>query len=479
MIIVILFILILMVLTARTLRFRRGSACQRNPEPIRMPLPEGALERFASFIRLKTVTHNDFSKIDIKEHRRVEKFFKKNFPRASSALSLAKLNDFAYIFKWEGKNQSAKPVLFMAHFDVVPAQERGWDFPPFSGEITETEVRGRGTLDTKNSLMGILEAAESLLAEGFTPETTLYFAFGGDEEIMGLHGAVEIVKYFKDQGVSLSWVLDEGSVITKGMLTMVDSPLALVGIAEKGFANVRLSAEAVPGHASMPPKHTASGLISRAVYNMERNPFPAHLSKTVREFLISLIPRVSFAEAVVFSNLWLFAPLVKTIFKKSPTTAAMVRTTQAATVLKGSSKDNILPDTAEAIINVRILPGETKETVLSRMRKVISDPMVKVEYTEEKDVSNPVPESAVKSSGYSAIKNTINTVYPEAVTAPFLVTATTDSRHYREITDNIYRFVPMVLTGEDLKKIHGFNESISIENYKTIYNFFTELIKSL
>ena len=157
----------------------------------------------------------------------------------------------------------------------------------------------------------------------------------------------------------------------------------------------------------------------------------------------------------------------------------MVRTTQAATVLKGSKKDNILPDTAEAIINVRILPGDTKETVLSRIKKVIADPGVMAEYTSGKDASNPVPESEIKGNGYSVIQNTINIVYPEAVTAPFLVTATTDSRHYREISDNIYRFVPMVLASEDLKKIHGFNESISIDNYKTIYNFFTELIKSL
>ena len=275
--VVILFILILIV---RTLHYRRVSAYQGNPEPVRMPLPEGALERFASFVRLKTVTYNDFSRIDIKEHRKVEKFFKKNFPLTTAKLSMTKLNDFAYIFKWEGKNKSAKPVLLMAHFDVVPAQETGWDFPPFSGEITETEVRGRGTLDTKNSLTGILEAAESLLAEKFMPETTLYFAFGGDEEIMGLHGAVKIVKYFKERGISFGWVLDEGSIIAKGMLTMLNSPLALVGIAEKGFANVRLTAKAEPGHASMPPEHTASGLVSRAVYRMEKNPFPAHLSKT-------------------------------------------------------------------------------------------------------------------------------------------------------------------------------------------------------
>jgi len=479
MIILLIVLAFLFVLFLRTLRLRKKPENGAEENHMSTPLPEGALERFSSIIKLKTVTHNNFSRIDIEEHRRIEDFFRSNYPLASSRLSLKKLNDFAYVFKWEGKLKSAKPVLFMAHFDVVPAQETGWDFPPFGGEITGAEVLGRGTLDTKNSLTGILEAVENLLSKDFIPETTLYLAFGGDEEIMGLHGAVEIVKHFKEQKISFSWVLDEGSIITKKMLTMVDSPLALIGIAEKGFANVKLSANAVPGHASMPPEHTASGLISRAVYRLEQNPFPAHMTTTVRSFLRALIPHISFPLAMVFSNLFLFGPLVKLIFKKSSTTAAMVRTTQAATVLKGSSKDNVLPDYAEAIINVRILPGDTKETVLSRIKKTISDPRIKVGFTNGNDVSNPVPESDIQGNGYSVIENTIHAVYPEAVTAPFLVTATTDSRHYKEIADNIYRFVPMVLTGQDLKKIHGFNESISIENYTLIFNFFTKLIKSL
>lgn len=474
----VLFILLVLLLRTLILRTNQKTGGGGNKKTAAQ-LPDGALERFSSLIKLKTVTHNDFSKIDIKEHRKIEAFFKKNFPLASSKLSLKKLNDFAYIFKWEGQHPSAKPVLFMAHFDVVPAQETGWAFPPFSGKITDTDILGRGTLDTKNSLMGILEAAEGLLKEGFIPETTVYFAFGGDEEIMGLHGAVEIVKYFKEQNVTFSWVLDEGSIITKNMLTMVNSPLALIGIAEKGFANVKLTAKALPGHASMPPDNTASGLISRAVCRLEQNPFPVHLTKTVKSFLKALIPHVSFPLALVFSNLFLFSPFVKIIFKKSSTTAAMVRTTQAATVLKGSSKDNILPDSAEAIINVRILPGDTKEAVLSRMKKIVSDPQVDVSFTDAQDVSNPVAESNINGGGYSAIENTIHTVYPEAITAPFLVTATTDSRHYTAIADNIYRFVPMVLTGDDLKKIHGFNESISIKNYTLIYHFFTELVKSL
>lgn len=483
MILLILFILLIGVLVFRTIAYRDVSQSDLKEAFSPSTVSEEAINRLSKFIQLKTVTYNDFSQIDMVEHRKVEGFFKENFPLCSNTLNLTKLNDFAYIFRWEGKTEnkarSKKPVLFMAHFDVVPVQDEGWDFPPFCGEVKDGHIPGRGTLDTKNSLIGILESAEKLILDGFTPESTIYFAFGGDEEVMGLQGAVKIVEYFKEQKISFDWVLDEGSIIAKNMLALTDKPLALIGIAEKGFANIRLVAHGEPGHASMPPVNTASGLISRAVYRLEKNPFPVHLTKTVREFLKSLIPHVSFFSALVFSNLWLFAPIVKLIFKKNPKTAAMVRTTQAATILNGSKKDNILPDKAEAIINVRILPGEIKSDVLSRMRSVVKDSSVSVEFTNEDDASNPMDESSSNGSAYSKIKNTVNKVYPEAIVSPFLVTATTDSRHYKDITDNIYRFVPMVLTSEDLKKIHGLNESISIENYTLIINFFTELMKTV
>ncbi len=479
MTLLILLVLLIIFLLGRTFSYKNQKQTRKDTGQAALSLPDGAAERFSEIIRLKTVTYNDFSAIDMDEHRKMENFLKKNFPLATTKLHFKKLNDFAYIFRWEGKNSKAKPVLFMAHFDVVPAQEGEWTHPPFSGDIEDGKIWGRGTLDTKNSLMGIMEAAEKLLAEGFTPETTLYFAFGGDEEIMGVHGAGEIVRSFTEEGISFSWILDEGSIITKNLLTMVSSPLALIGIAEKGFANVELTANAVPGHASMPPRHTASGLISRAVCRLEQKPFPVHLTKTVRSFLQALIPHVSFSLAFIFSNLWLFGPLIKIIFKKSPTTAAMVRTTQAATVLDGSKKDNILPDTARAIVNVRILPGETKETVLERMKKIIRDPQIHIAFTSKKDASNPVTESHTSGSGYRAIETAVRKIYPDVVVAPFLVTATTDSRHYKAITDDIYRFVPMELTGNDIKKIHGFNESISLENYTRIVTFFEQLMKTL
>ena len=228
MIIIVLLLLLAGILLARTIYYRKQKPNLNDTSRSSAALPKGAAERLSSFIQLETVTYNDFSRIDIKEHRKIEKFFKKNFPSLLPLVNFKKLNDFAYIFRWEGKNKDTKPVLFMAHFDVVPAQDGAWEHPPFSGDIDSGQIWGRGTLDTKSSLLGILESAESLAKEGFTPETTLYFAFGGDEEIMGLHGAVNIVKYFEEEDISFSWVLDEGSIIAENMLTMVSEPIALI-----------------------------------------------------------------------------------------------------------------------------------------------------------------------------------------------------------------------------------------------------------
>ncbi|RLD33983.1 MAG: peptidase M20, partial [Bacteroidetes bacterium] len=251
MILLILLILLLGVLVFRTVAFRDIPKTESKEIFTLSPVSKEAINRFSKFIQLKTVTYNDFSQIDMKEHRKVEGFFKGNFPLCSETLDLKKLNDFAYIFRWEGKAEnkarSKKPILFMAHFDVVPVQDEGWDFPPFSGEVKDGYILGRGTLDTKNSLIGILESAEKLIKEGFTPESTIYFAFGGDEEVMGLQGAVKIVDYFKRQDINFDWVLDEGAIIAKNMLSMTDKPLALIGIAEKGFANVRLVDHGEPG----------------------------------------------------------------------------------------------------------------------------------------------------------------------------------------------------------------------------------------
>lgn len=467
------------IIIGRTLYFRKSQNRTVTPKNESFILSAESVEKLVRIIQLKTVSFGDRSLIDIEEHRKFDVYLKENFPYVHRHMKKTKLNDFAYIFKWEGKERNIKPVLFMAHFDVVPVQTEGWKHEPFSGDIEDGILWGRGALDTKNSLVAILESAESLLTGGFEPATTIYFAFGGDEEIMGLEGAVKTVDFLQEKGIHFEWVMDEGSIIAKNIISMTTTPLALIGIAEKGFANILLSASGTGGHASMPPEHTASGLVARAVSRIESHPFPTSLTGTVSHFLKTLIPYTGFLTAAFLSNLWLFSGIIKLIFKKSPTSAAMVRTTQAATVMKGSAKDNILPDRAEAIVNIRIIPGDNKESVLARIKHIVRDSNVEINFLDKNYASNPVSESDINGHGYKLIKEAVGAVYPEAVIAPFLVTAATDSRHYENITNNIYRFSPMMLTSKDLKTIHGVNESISLENFGKMIHFFMVMMKKL
>lgn len=478
--IILFFIIFLMlILFGRTLYFRNSEVKEHSSQNTGQPLSKKSIEKLVKAIQLKTVSFSDRTLNDMDEHRKFNTYLEEYFPMAHKHMEKICLNDFAYIFKWEGKSSNTKPVLFMAHFDVVPVQTEGWKHEPFSGEIEDGKLWGRGTLDTKNSLVAIMESAELLLAEGFQPERTVYFAFGGDEEIMGLEGAIKTADFLQEKGIHFEWVMDEGSIIAKDMISMTAKPLALIGIAEKGFANILLSATGTGGHSAMPPEHTASGHVARAVTRMEEKPFPPTLSGTVSLFLKALIPHTGFLTAVVLSNLWLFRQVVKQIFIKSPVTAAMVRTTQAATVMKGSTKDNILPDRAEAIVNIRIMPGDTTKKVLKRVKNIVRDKSVEVSFLDNKYVSNPVKESDINGHGYKLIEEAVEAVYPNTVVAPFLVTAATDSRHYENITDSIYRFSPMMLTPVDLKTIHGINESISLENFSKMIHFFIVMMKKL
>ena len=359
-------VVIAVVLVVNTLRM---SSLQIDADPVAdIPMNEiAAAERLAAALRIQTISHENPDDFDGDPFLQFHMYLEETFPTVHSTLTWETVNEYSLLYRWEGSDPSLSPIALLAHIDVVPVEpgtEEGWTYGAYDGRIEDGFIWGRGALDMKNILVGTMEAVEMLLAEGVQPRRTIYLAFGHDEEVGGQNGAVAIAALLQSRGIRLDHVLDEGGAIADGLVPGIEGTVALVGIAEKGFANIRLVAHGEPGHASMPPEHTAAGLISRAVYRLENNPFPVHLTKTVRAFLKSLIPYVSYPLALVFSNLWLFAPVVKLIFKKNTKTAAMVRTTQAATILDGSKKDNILPDKAEAIINVRILPGEIKAEVM-------------------------------------------------------------------------------------------------------------------
>ncbi|HUO50956.1 MAG TPA: M20/M25/M40 family metallo-hydrolase, partial [Gemmatimonadaceae bacterium] len=364
------------------------------------------------------------------------------------------------------------------HMDVVPVDPVAlaqWHHDPFSGDIAGGFVWGRGTLDDKISVLAELEAVETLLGEGFAPRRTVYLAFGHDEEVGGT-GADSIVQVLKGRNIHPAFVLDEGGAIADGMFPGVTRPLALVGVAEKGYVSIELTVEAAGGHSSMPPRETAVGVLAAAITQLERNPFPAHLDGPASRLFGAVAPLMPFGARMAFANQWLFAPLLRRQLEATPSTDAMLRTTTAPTMIEGSPKDNVLPKRARAVVNFRILPGDSVQGVLARVNAVIGDPRVAARILTG-GVGNPSPVSGTDTEGWRAIAQAAVDVAPQAVVVPYLVMGATDSRHYAVITPNAYRFLPVQIGKDDIARIHGVDERVSIENYGRSVRFMRRLLK--
>jgi len=387
-----------------------------------------------------------------------------SFPAIHASASLTTVNDYSLVYKFEGTQKNLKPVLFMGHMDVVPVDDETlgkWTHAPFEGIIADGEIWGRGAIDDKSTVMALMEAMELSLKQGKQPKRTLYFAFGHDEEIGGSQGAKKIAEYFQQQGVNFEFVLDEGGLILDGVIEAVDQPVAIIGVAEKGFVNIRLIAERPGGHSSMPPHNTGPGILAQAIVKLEENQFPATLEYTNIMF-DAIGSFTNYPVRFAMANQWLMAPLIKQEMLSKQNTAAGLRTTTAATMLKGSSKSNILPTKATAVVNFRILPGETWETVLKRVKNTIDDPRVSYEVFMN---NNPSSVSSTESLGFKLIEQTIREFAGDALVAPYLVMGGTDSKYFYPLTDSVYRFLMIRLGPSTMNIVHGIDERISIDNY--------------
>ncbi|MBU7021494.1 MAG: M20 family peptidase [Theionarchaea archaeon] len=453
---------------------------QVSVEPVTdIAVDKKAPERLSKAVQFKTVSYQEEANCDRKEFTGLHDYLKEAFPLTHSHLKREVIADYSLLFTWKGNPQSRAPMLLMAHLDVVPIEpgtESEWAYAPFSGDIKEGHVWGRGTMDIKEGVMGILEAVETLLQQGFEPERTIYLAFGHDEEVGGLRGASSIAELLRERGVTLEYVLDEGGSGTIGVVPGVSVPVALVGVAEKGYISLELSVRSEGGHSSMPPRETAAGILSTAISRLEKNRFPSRFEGVVRDMFEYTGPEMTFPKKIVFANLWLFKALVINQLSQSPKTDALIRTTTAPTILEGGTKENVLPKNVRAVVNFRILPGETTETVIKRVTEVINDP--RVEITQMTQAWNPSEISDMNSQSYDAIQKTLRQVFPDTVVAPYLVTGATDSRHYLPLTHSVFKIVPLVATSEDLSRIHGTDERISVDNYMKCIQFYIQLIRT-
>jgi carboxypeptidase PM20D1 len=366
--------------------------------------------------------------------------------------------------------------MFMGHMDVVPVDDvtlAEWTHDPFAGKVVDGEIWGRGALDDKLSVMSFLEAIEALIRDGFEPQRSLYLSFGHDEEVGGHDGAKAVAEYLQQQGIEFEFVVDEGGVVLEGVIESVDRPVALIGVAEKGYLNLRLRVDAPGGHSSQPPPQSGLGIISRAIVKLEENPFPAELTHIENTFA-AIAPHASFMYRLAMGNTWLLGPVLTRSLLSDKATAASMRTTTAATMASGSSKSNILPTRAEAVVNFRILPGETAEMVRDRVIEIIDDERVQV--IMETNI-NPSPVSPTDSMGYELLAKTIRGFNDDILVAPNLLSGGTDARYFHAVSPNVYRFVMIPATTDTLKIVHGIDERIAIDDYVMAIRFYYALIR--
>ncbi|MBU2287259.1 MAG: M20 family peptidase, partial [Gammaproteobacteria bacterium] len=434
---------------------------------------DAVARRLSGAIPIRTVSSLDPAERNGAEFDKLHAYLAQQFPALHAKLEKEVVGDHALLYTWAGSDAAAKPVALMAHQDVVPiaeGTESSWQVDPFSGVIKDGYVWGRGTWDDKGNLLAQMEAIEMLVKAGFQPRQTVYLISGADEEVSGLRGARMIAELLKSRGVRLEWVLDEGLLITEGVLQGLDKPAALVGLAEKGYGTFFLSLDRPPGHSSMPPPATAIGGMSRALARLEAQPMPAAIGGVSAEMFSALAPEMNGFNRVALSNLWLFAPLVKPQLEKSVSSNAMLRTTTALTIVHAGNKDNVLPGRAEAAVNFRILPGDTLASVQEHVHKTVADDSIRIEAYPGN--SEPSPVSSTASAGYKTIARSVREVFPEAIVAPGLMIAATDSRHFADVSDAVFRFSPVRARGEDLARFHGTNERVSIANYVEMIQFY-------
>lgn len=454
--------------------------------PVNPPDPEmladcaGVEDALAALVRVPTVSRFDATKEDGESFSRFRKVVLSTFPLVRDRLVPVDAGDRGLVFEWPGTDGSMPPVILTAHYDTVPpGPVEDWDHDPFGGELADGYIWGRGTQDVKVMVAASLAAAERLLAAGFVPRRTLYFAFGGDEETGGLRGAATIAAVLKERGVHASFILDEGGFVSSGLLPYADRPVAMVGVAEKGYVDVILNADGPGGNASTPPRHTAAGLVARAVAASESRPFPPRVTATLVAFLERMAPFVPFRYRLLFRNPVLTAPILKRLLSRTPLLDAMQRTTTAATMLYGSSGENMLPERAGAVLNIRILPGSSVAATMQRLGQLARRCGVRVEFAHHGRAVDPMAESSPEHAGYYAVERAINTVFPEAGVVPFMFMAGTDSKHYAQLADAVYRFVAVVQTPDDLARVHSTNERLSVVNVRRCCNFFRTLISDL
>ena len=460
------------VIAVRTIRFTPKAQPAVSGEEIAFD-KDAAVDALAQLVRCKTVSYNDHSMEDEGEFQKLIALLPTLYPRVFEVCEFQQLPDRALLFRWPGK-KSGDPAVLMAHYDVVPVNEEKWDKPPFAAIIEDGVLWGRGTLDTKVTFNGVLSAANTLITRNFQPEKDIYFAFSGGEEING-QGAPNIVQYFVDHDIHPALVVDEGGAVVENVFPGVKQPCGLIGIAEKGMMNAQYRTLSAGGHASAPKPHTPVGVLAAACKKVEDHPFQAHIDGPAAQMFDTLGRYSTLLYRVIFANMWCFGWVIDLLGKKSGGEMnALVRTTVAFTQMEGSSARNVIPPEATIVSNMRLNPSDSVASALEYLKKTVNDPNVEITALE---AFEPSPVSETGCPAWDKVASAVAGTWKGCIVSPYLMVQCSDSRHYRDLSNHVYRFSAMDLSAEERATIHGNNERIRLETVAKAVEFYIRLMK--
>ncbi|THG69223.1 M20/M25/M40 family metallo-hydrolase [Bacteroides faecichinchillae] len=502
---ILLFVLVL-VLVVRTVTYKFGKVEKNvsDKELVNTAPSEQAIRRFVGGIRIPTISNEFYNETNFKPFDEFMRYLADSYPEVYRVMDVDTINKYGLVFHWKGKNSKLNPILFLSHYDVVPvagydpsamtasdtifqlndkplpsiqAYAEKWEYPPFSGAVANGRIYGRGTLDMKCMLFSLMEGARNLINEGFQPERDIWFAFGHDEEVSGHQGALKIANYFKEKGLHFDAVYDEGGIIAASGSAMeaIQEPLALVGVGEKGFLTLRLAVRGIGGHSSMPPAKSSLIYAAEIIEKLNSNQFPAQIISPITKFFDNVGGYMGFLSRMAIANQWLFEPLLLNTMEKSPASNALVRTTTAVTMAKGSDAPNVLASEAEVTVNFRILPGDSVAGVMEHVQKVCEGYDVSIDIISQREPSGISPENV---RGFQIIKEELAEIYPAAIVTSYITIGGTDSYKYQIVSDEIYRFLPICLNQYEQRTIHNENEYISLENFGKVQWYFKEVMRN-
>ena len=459
------------VILVRTLTFKPKAQPAISNEEVSFD-KDGAVNALAELVKCKTISYTDHSLEDDGEFEKLISKLPALYPQVFEKCDFQQLADRGLLFKWPGKTAS-EPAVLMAHYDVVPVNEDQWEKPAFEAIIEDGVMWGRGTLDTKVTINGVLYAANSLIAQGFVPEHDIYFAFSGGEEVSGL-GAVNIVDWFDQKGITPALVVDEGGAVVENVFPGVKQPCGLIGIAEKGMMNAQFRCVSAGGHASAPKPHTPVGILARACTRLESKPFKAHIEGPAAQMFDTLGRYSTPLYRMIFANMWCFGWVIDLLGKLSGGEMnALVRTTVAFTQMEGSSAANVIPPEARMVANMRLNPSDSVASALAYLRKVVGDDAVEITAL---DASEPSRVSTTDCPGWEKVSASVAETWRGSIVAPYLMVQCSDSRHWGRISDKVYRFSAMDLTAAERATIHGNNERIRLETISKAVEFYIRLM---